>query len=53
MTNRTEQNRTEQNRLELELKEYFKQLVDLDESELDLTEISADVISIVRRYFEK
>ena len=33
-----------------ELKEYFKLQVDRDPAELDLTEISKDVIDIVRRY---
>ena len=36
--------------LEREIKEYFKQLVDQDPAELDLTEISADVLQIIKQH---
>ena len=36
--------------LEREIKEYFKQLVDRDPDELNLTEISADVLQIIRQH---
>ena len=46
----TAQHSTAQHALERELKEYFKLQIDRDPDELDLTEISKNVIDIVRRY---
>ena len=50
MQHSTAQHSTAQLTLELAIKDYFKQLVDRDPDELDLTEISADVLQIIKQY---
>ncbi len=48
----TAQHSTAQHTLERDIKDYFKLQVDRDPDELDLTEISKDVLEIIRRHIK-